>query len=129
MDAPLKETAEHSSTFNWICLMQEKETEKRKFRRYNYKPDCCPILDCRSIQYKVLNISEGGLKIEIQRKPGLQSDSTYLFIGNLCLANGEQIPVSGKQVWIIGNEIGIKLNAPINENILDSESEYFQDAD
>ena len=98
---------------------------RRKFKRYSYKPDCCPILVCQSSQYKVLNISEGGLKIEIQSNPEGQSDS-YIFNGHLCLSNGKQIQVSGKQVWIIGNEIGIKLNEPISENIIDSEVANFQ---
>ena len=102
--------------------------EKRKFKRYSYKPDCCPILDCQSIRYKVLNISEGGLKIEIQIETGVQSDF-YVFSGHLCLSSGEQIPVSGKQVWIIGNEIGIKLNAPISKKIIDSEIGNFRDTE
>jgi hypothetical protein len=109
--------------------MEEKKVEKRKFKRYSYKPDCCPILDCQSIQYRVLNISEGGLKIEIQSNPEGQLDSIYVFNGYLCLSNGEQIPVSGKQVWIIGNEIGIKLDEPISETIIDSEVGNFQDSE
>ena len=107
--------------------MKKEKIERRNFKRYTYKPDCCPSLTCQSIRYKVLNISEGGLKIEIQSNPGWQSDSTHIFIGHLCLAGGRQIPVSGKQVWIIGNEIGIKLNEPISEKIIASESENFQD--
>ena len=102
--------------------------EKRKSKRYSFKPDCCPILDCQSIKYKVLNISEGGIKIEVESSPDLQSDS-YVFNGCLCLSNGEQIPISGKQVWIIGNEIGIKLNEPISEKIIDSEVANFQDTE
>jgi hypothetical protein len=108
--------------------MGKKKVEKRKFKRYSYKTDCCPILDCQSIQYKVLNISEGGLKIEIQSKPEMQSDA-YVFNGYLCLSNGKQIPLSGKQVWIIGNEIGIKLDEPISEKIINSEIGNFQDTE
>jgi hypothetical protein len=105
---------------------QEKKVEKRKFKRYTYKPDCCPFLDCQGIKFKVLNISEGGLKIEIQSNPDSPTDS-YAFNGYLCFSSGEKIQVSGKQVWIIGNEIGVKLNAQINEKIIDSEFENFQD--
>ena len=107
--------------------MGEKKVEKRKFKRYSYKHYFCPILDCQIIQNKVLNFSEGGLKIEIQSDP--ESLSDYLFNGRLCLSNGKQIPVSGKQVWIIGNEIGIKLNEPISDKIIDSEVGNFQDTE
>jgi hypothetical protein len=108
--------------------MGKKKVEKRKFKRYSYKPDCCPILDCQGIQHKVLNISGGGLKIEIQSKPEMQPDF-YIFNGYLCLSNGKPIPVSGKQVWIIGNEIGIKLDEPISEKIISSEIGNFQDTE
>ena len=107
-------------------IVGKKKVEKRKFKRYSYKTDCCPVLDCQSTQYKVLNISEGGLKIEIQAKAEMQSDA-YIFNGHLCLSSGEQIPVSGKQVWIIGNEIGIKLDEPISEKIINSEIGNFQE--
>lgn len=107
---------------------RKQPVEKRKFKRFEYKPDCCPILDCQGIKFKVLNISEGGLKIEIQGDPAMQSD-TYVFNGHLCLSSGEKIPVAGKQVWIIGNEIGIKLNRQIDENIIDSQAGNFQDAE
>jgi hypothetical protein len=102
--------------------------EKRKFKRYSYKPDCRPILTCQGIIFKVLNISEGGLKIEIQNNPEMRSDS-HIFNGRLSFSNGEVIPVSGNQVWIIGNEIGIKLNKPISEKIIDSEAGCFLDTE
>ena len=109
-------------------FMGKKKVEQRKFKRYSYKPDCCPILDCQGVQYKVLNISEGGLKIEIELKAEINSDS-YVFSGDLCLFDGRHIHVSGKQVWIIGNEIGIKLNEPISKTIIDSEFGNFQDTE
>lgn len=102
--------------------------EKREFKRYNYKPDCCPFLDCQGVRFKVLNISEGGLKIEIQSDPDSPTDS-YVFNGHLCFSSGEKIPVSGKQVWIIGNEIGVKLNTKISEKIIESEVGNFQDTE
>ena len=100
--------------------------EKRKFKRYDYKPDCCPILNCRRTQYKVLNISEGGLKIELQSNPESQSD-LYVVHGDLRFSDGTLLPISGKQVWIIGDEIGIKLDEPISATIIESEIENFQD--
>ena len=109
--------------------MGNETSERREFKRFKYKPECCPTLDCYTIQYKVLNISEGGLKIEVQSIPDRQSDSTSGFNGLLCLSNGKQIPVSGRLVWIIGNEIGIKLSQPISEKILKSESGNFQDSE
>ena len=56
-------------------------------------------------------------------------ESAYFFNGHLRLSNGAQIPVHGKQVWIIGNEIGIKLDEPISEKIIDSEIGNFQDGE
>ena len=105
-----------------------KETpERRKFKRFTYKPEYRPTLDCHTIQYKILNISEGGLKLEVQSIPERLSDSTSGIRGFLCLSNGQQIPVSGRLVWIIGNEIGIKLNEPISQKIISSEKGNFQD--
>ena len=101
---------------------------KRKFKRYSYKPDCCPILTWQGINFNVLNISENGLKIEIQSNPDMRSDFN-VFNGDLCFSNGLQIPVSGEQVWIIGNDIGIKLNEPISEKIFDSDAGCFQDTE
>jgi hypothetical protein len=107
--------------------MENDAVERRKFKRYSYKPDLCPFLKCKTIRYKVLNISEGGLKIDIQGIPVLLSNSQSDITGYLCLLNGKQIPVSGQLVWIIGNEVGIKLNTPISKKIIDSETDNFQD--
>ena len=109
--------------------MGKETSERRKFKRFTYKPECCPTLDCDTIQYKVLNISEGGLKMEVQSIPERLSDSTSGFNGLLYLSNGKRIPVSGRLVWIIGNEIGIKLTEPISEKIIKSERENFQDTE
>ena len=109
--------------------MDKETSERRKFKRFTYKSEYQPILDCHTIRYKVLNISEGGLKLEVQGIPERLSDSTSGVNGFLFLSNGKQIPVSGKLVWIIGDEIGIKLNEPISEKIIVSESGNFQDTD
>lgn len=109
--------------------MGNETSERRKFKRFTYKPEYSPTLDCHTIQYKVLNISEGGLKLEVQSIPERLSDSTSGFNGSLYLSNGKQIPVSGRLVWIIGNEIGIRLNEPISEKIIASESGNFQEAE
>jgi hypothetical protein len=82
-------------------------------------------LTWQGINFNVLNISESGLKIEIQSNPDMRSDS-HVFNGYLCLSNGEQVPISGEQVWIIGNEIGINLNEPISKKIFDSDAGCFQ---
>ena len=109
--------------------MEKETSERRKFKRFTYKPECCPTLDCHTVQYKVLNISEGGLKLEVQSIPERLSDSTSGINGILYLSTGKQVPVSGRLVWIIGNEIGIKLNEPIGEKIINSESGNFQDTE
>lgn len=106
--------------------MIKDNTERRKYKRFTYKADCCSILDCQTIRYKVLNISEGGLKIEVQSQPERQSDTTWGFAGTLRFSNGKQLQVSGKLVWIIGNQIGIKLNEPINEKMLKDEMDNFE---
>jgi hypothetical protein len=85
-------------------------------------------LTCQGIKFKVLNISEGGLKLEIQSNSEMRSDS-HVFNGYLCFSNGETISVSGEQVWIIGNEISIKLHEPISEKIIVSEIGKFQDTE
>lgn len=108
------------------CFMDKETSERRKFKRFTYKTEFRPTLDCHTIQYKVLNISEGGLKLEVQGIPERLSDSTSGINGYLFLSNGKQIPVSGNLVWIIGSEIGIKLNKPISEKIIASESGNFQ---
>lgn len=126
-DEPKKTGQTHSNIQRNLGHGKQK-VEKRKFKRYDYRPDCCPVLDCQNVQYKVLNISEGGLKIEIQSNTEMQSD-VYIFNGYLRLSNGERIPVSGKQVWIIGDEIGIKLNVPISEKTIASEADNFQDTE
>ena len=107
--------------------MENITVERRQFKRYAYKPDCCPILECKTIRYKVLNISEGGLKIDVQGIPAHLSDSTSGITGYLCLSSGKRVPVSGELVWIIGDEVGIKLKKPISKKTIDSEIEYFQD--
>ena len=101
--------------------------ERRKFKRYSYKPDYCPNFECKKIRYKVLNISQGGLKIDTQSSPIHLTDTTSGITGYLHLSNGKRIPISGKLIWIIGNEVGIKLNKPISKEVIDSETEYFQD--
>jgi hypothetical protein len=101
--------------------------ERRKFKRYDYKPNYRPNFECNNIRYKVLNISQGGLKIDVQDIPVHLSDSTSGIAGYLCLWDGKRIPISGNLVWIIGNEVGIMLNKLISKEIIDSESEYFQD--
>lgn len=107
--------------------MENITVEKRKFKRYSYKPDCCPNLECKNIRYKVLNISQGGLKIDVKGIPVHLSGSTSGITGYLCLSGGKRLLVSGKLVWIIGNEVGIKLNKTISKKIIDSEIEYFTD--
>lgn len=114
--------------FKESCFEEKSEVEKRKHKRYDYKPDRRPTLNCRDVQYKVLNISEGGLKIEIQSDPANPSD-LYFLNGDLCFSSGELLPISGTQVWIIGNEIGIKLDEPISAKIIESEFGNFQDAE
>jgi hypothetical protein len=106
--------------------MENAIVERRKFKRYSYKPDCCPILECKTIRYKVLNISEGGLKISVQGIPAHISDSKSGINGYLHLSDGKQIPVSGNLVWVIGNEVGIKLNTLISKKIINSQMKYFQ---
>lgn len=101
--------------------------ERRKFKRYSYKPDSYPILQCKTIRYKVLNISEQGLKIDVQGIPVRITDSKSGITGNLYLSNGKEIPVSGKLIWVIGNEVGIKLNKPLSKEIIESETKYFQE--
>jgi hypothetical protein len=106
---------------------KENNVEKRKFKRYTYKPDRCPVFICRETTYKVLNISQGGLKIEVQSSPEMPSDA-YIFDGYLHFSNGSRIPVSGRQMWIIGDEIGIKLDTPLSETLIDAEADCFQNS-
>lgn len=107
--------------------MKNIPAERRKFKRYNYKPDCCPNFECKNIRYKVLNISQGGLKINVQDNPVHLSAMTSDIKGYLCLSRGKRILISGQLAWRIGNEVGIKFDELINKEIIDSEFEYFQD--
>lgn len=107
--------------------MGNTSVERRQFKRYSYKPDCCPNLECKNIKYKVLNISQGGLKVDVRGIPINLSDSKAAITGYLCLSSGKRLQVSGELIWIIGNEVGIKLTKLISKKIIDSETEYFQD--
>ena len=106
--------------------MEYNQVERRKFKRYNYRSDSCSTFECKNIKYKVLNISQGGLKIDVEATPIHLSDSASGITGYLCLSSGKRFRVSGKLMWMIGNEIGIKLDKQIRKEMIDSETEYFQ---
>jgi hypothetical protein len=106
--------------------MGKESTERREHKRYTYKPESYPTFDCQTARYRVVNISEGGLKIKVLSNPDRPVESTSFLNGVLCFSNGNQVHVSGRLVWIIGNEIGIKLNQPISQELISNEMKNFQ---
>jgi hypothetical protein len=100
--------------------------ERRQSQRFTYKSECSPILKCQTVSYRVLNISEGGLKLEVQRASGQPLHAHANLKGLLQFSGGDQRPVVGELVWIIGQEMGIKLTEPIDQQILASEADKFQ---
>lgn len=102
------------------------DRERRKYQRFTYKPQFCPILKCRKRSYRILNISAGGLKIEVFGNPNPPLFAGAVLSGFIYFANDRQLLVEGDLVWIIGNEMGIKLKSPIDQAIIKAEADYFQ---
>ena len=102
------------------------DRERRKHQRFTYKPEFCPILKCRKRSYRVLNISAGGVKIEVFGNHNQPLLAGAVLSGLIYFANDRQLSVEGYLVWIIGNEMGIKLKSPIDQAIIKAEAEYFQ---
>ena len=99
--------------------------ERRKQPRFTYKPEYCPVLQCQKSRYRVLNISEGGLKIDVSGSPNRPFFAGAVLSGVIYFFNKRQLSIEGDLVWIIGDEMGIKLRKPIHKKIIRAESAYF----
>lgn len=97
--------------------------DRRGQIRYTYKPECYPILECQTGKYKVLNIAEEGMKLEICRDSDQPIRTQSVIQGHLQFSNGKRVSVSGELIWIIGNEMGIKPKKPIKTNMIMAEIE------
>jgi len=102
-----------------------RDSERRQHQRFTYWPEFRPILKCRKRSYQVINISAGGLKIEVFGSPNQPLFAGAVLSGWIYFANKRQLFVEGDLVWIIGNEMGIKLNEPIDQDIIKAEVTHF----
>lgn len=103
--------------------------ERRSQRRYTYKPEYYPMIDCQTGRYKVINIAEDGMKLEISRDPDQPMRTQSVINGYLRFSNGSQISILGELVWIIGDKMGIKPNQPISQEIIAAEAAHFQSSE
>ena len=106
-----------------------RKSERRKYERFTYKPEFCPILKCQKRSYRVINISEGGLKIEVFGSTNQPLFADAVLSGIIYFANNRQLLIEGDLVWIIANEMGIKLKEPISRDILKAELVNFESID
>ena len=101
------------------------DAERREHRRFTYKPECRPVLQCPRKSYRVVNISVEGLKLELLSSPHQPFFADAELVGTLYLANDRQLSIAGDLSWIIGNEMGIKLKKAIPRKILRAEADFF----
>jgi hypothetical protein len=100
-------------------------SERRQTQRFTYKSEFRPVLQCQKSSYRVLNISEGGLKIDVSGSPNQLYFAGAVLSGLIYFANNRQLHIEGDLVWIIGNEMGIRLRKPIHKKIIKAESAFF----
>jgi hypothetical protein len=99
--------------------------ERREHQRFVYKAEHRPVFDCRTRYFKVINISTGGIKIELLGQSHQSPFSGVALSGTLYLANGSRLEISGTIVWIIGDHLGLKLHTPLDAELIKTERPYF----
>lgn len=112
---------------NGVFMTISKETtlERREYRRFVYKAEHRPLFDCRTRHFKVINISAGGIKIELVGRPHQTPLSGAVLSGILHFSNGRRLETGGTIVWIIGDHLGLKLHTPLNDGLIKAESPCF----
>lgn len=100
-------------------------SERRKYQRFTYWPEFRPILECQKRSYRVINISAGGLRLEVFGSPNQPFSAGAVLSGWIYFANKRQLFIEGDLVWIIGNEMGIKLREPIDQDIINTEVTHY----
>ena len=102
-----------------------RDSERRKYQRFTYWPEFRPILKCQKKSYRVINISARGLRIEVFGSPNQPLSAGAVLSGWIYFANKRQLFIEGDLVWIIGNEMGIRLREPIDQDIIKAEVTHF----
>lgn len=91
--------------------------DNREYFRLIYLPEERPVLKIGKHEFKVLDISQGGLRFLKDKKIRLR-DWTR---AKLILSCGEQLNVAGRVEWEHGDEFGLLLRNPLPATIIEKE--------
>ena len=95
-------------------------TEKRSFFRIVYNPSKRPELKTNGISYKVIDISQKGIRLLKSHESG----PAKRIQGNLKLLSGSNINLKGTVVWEQDNRFALFLEDPLSPETLEKERQY-----
>ena len=94
--------------------------EKRNFFRIVYNLSKRPELKTNSTTYKVIDISQKGIRLLNQH----ESKPAKRIQGNLKFLSGLNIDIKGTLAWQEDNQFGLFLEDPLPSHIMEKEQQY-----
>ncbi len=94
--------------------------ERRSYARIVYKPKLRPFLTQGANQFEVLDINEGGMRLENLKHVPLNDRMA----GSMTLLNGDVIEIDGKVEWQENGEIGLSFEFLIPSDIIQKEQRH-----
>jgi hypothetical protein len=97
-----------------------KGPERRNYARIVYKPKMRPRMTVGTREYDVLDINEGGMRLENLN----QETVNQRLSGSVILLNGDAVEIDGKVEWQENGEVGLSFEFLIPSAIIEKEQRH-----